>query len=155
MENRIPFSVVISVYKNDKAADFDVALRSITTEQTVKPNEVILVVDGPVPGEIDWVIRKYEEMNINLKVIRFAENQGHGNARRAGTASCTNEIVAIMDADDISVNDRFEKQLSVFEKDESIDVVGGNITEFVGDTNNIVGKRIVPTTDKEFCYSNV
>lgn len=149
MKSCVPFSVVISVYKNDKAENFDLALRSITVEQSIKPQEVVLVVDGPVSAEIDRVIRQYEQMDLNLKVIRFAENQGHGNARRVGTASCTNELVAIMDADDISVSDRFEKQLSVFENDGNLDVVGGNITEFIGDENNVVGKRVVPIKDEE------
>ena len=40
---------------------FDRALSSITDEQTIKPNEIVLVVDGPVSNEINNVINKYEK----------------------------------------------------------------------------------------------
>lgn len=144
---KMKFSVSVCVYGGDNAEHFACAVNSIL-DQTVTPDEVILVVDGPVSEEIDRVIRSYEE-NESFAVIRFAENQGHGNARRAGIAACRNELVAIMDADDISAPDRFEKQLAVFASDEDIDIVGGNITEFVGLPENVVARREVPVRDAE------
>lgn len=54
-----PFSVAISVYEKDNAEWFDRALESIIINQTVKPSEVVLVVDGPVPKSIQAVIDKY------------------------------------------------------------------------------------------------
>ena len=54
-----------------------------------------------------------------------------------------------MDADDISVPERFEKQLTVFENDKKLSVVGGNISEFIDNTENTVGSRIVPKKDAE------
>lgn len=75
------FSVLISVYKNDKAADFRTALESITTNQTLKPTEVVLVVEGPVPEETNRVISDAEDANPGLyKVVRFEQNQGLGIA---------------------------------------------------------------------------
>ena len=53
------FSLVMSVYRGDNPQYFDRALRSVLIEQTLKPSEFILVVDGPVPHEIDAVIDKY------------------------------------------------------------------------------------------------
>jgi glycosyltransferase involved in cell wall biosynthesis len=55
-------------------------------------------------------------MEIDLKTIYLPKNQGHGKARRASLENCANELVALMDADDISLAQRFEKQLSVFKK---------------------------------------
>ncbi len=141
------FSVSMCVYGKDNPEWFEVAVESILN-QSVKPSEVVLVVDGPVPREIDTVIGKYES-NCIFKIIRFHENQGHGNARREGLKACTNDIVAIMDADDISVYGRFEKQLSIFRSHPELDVVGGNITEFIGEETNIVGRRMVPCHDIE------
>ncbi len=140
------FSVSMCVYGKDDPVWFDTAVRSILN-QTVAPSEVVLVVDGPVPAELDIVIEKYEADPI-FKVIRFAENRGHGNARRAGLSACTNELVAIMDADDISAPDRFQRQLAVFAA-APVDIVGGNITEFVDRPENIVGQRTVPTGNAE------
>ena len=139
------FSVSMCVYGGDNPQWFTSAVESIL-HQTVPPSEVVLVVDGPVPEELDIVIRKYEE-NLLFHVIRLPENQGHGNARRTGLAACRHPMVAIMDADDISVPQRFEKQLSAFAANPRLDIVGGNIAEFVGTPENVVGKRIVPETD--------
>ena len=142
------FSVSICVYNGDDAKNFDTAMGSIFS-QTVVPDEVVLVVDGPVNGHIDEVIKKYENASEALKVIRLGENLGHGNARREGLSNCTYDLVAIMDADDICLPDRFEKQLNAFVDDDSLDIVGGNITEFIGEPDNIVGKRIVPQSDED------
>lgn len=141
------FSVAMCVYGRDNPDWFETAVNSILN-QTVTPNEVVLVVDGPVPTELDNVIKKYNNDDL-FHVLRFPENQGHGNARRAGLNACTNELVALMDADDVSSHDRFEKQLSLFEKDKSLDIVGGNIIEFTDDENNIVARRLVPSNDVE------
>ena len=143
----IKFSVSMCVYGKDNPKWFRVAVESIL-DQTCPPNEVVLVVDGPVPDELGTVINEYEK-NPVFKVIRLAENQGHGNARRTGLENCSNELVAIMDSDDISVPERFEQQIKMFESDPSIDIIGGNIAEFVGEIDNFVGKRIVPCSDLE------
>ena len=88
-------------------------------------------------------------MNIKFKVVYLPQNEGHGNARRKSLEQCTNEIVALMDADDISYANRFEKQLEVFAKNPDIDIVGGQITEFIDEPSNITGKREVPEKDKD------
>ena len=141
------FSVSMCVYGKDNPEWFETAVESIL-KQTVIPAEIVLVVDGPIPYELDTIIKKYESNNL-FKIIRFNQNQGHGKARRAGLEACTNELVAIMDADDISHHTRFEKQLSVFSIQPEIDIVGGNITEFIGEPDNIVGARIVPSSNRD------
>ena len=115
--DRCRFSVSMCVYGGDNANHFDLALESVYN-QTLPPDEVVLVVDGPVPNIIDEVIKKYEEHN-GFKIIRLAVNSGHGEARRIGLENCSNELVALMDSDDISVRDRFEKQICVFKDDDS------------------------------------
>lgn len=143
------FSVVMSVYKNDNAVFFDRALKSITVEQSVKPNEIVLVVDGPVGEDIDTVISKYEAEYPTVKAIRLEENKGLGNALKVAVDNCSFELVARMDSDDVAVSDRFEQQLRCFAEDDTLDVVGGDITEFIGDEDNLVGKRCVPTVHDE------
>ena len=143
----IDFSVSMCVYGKDNPDWFQTAVESVLN-QSVKPSEVVLVVDGPVPPELDAVIRKYECNNI-FTVIRFAENQGHGNARRAGLEACKNELVALMDADDINCYDRFEKQLKIFSENSACAVVGGNITEFIDTPLQSIGQRPVPCSDAE------
>lgn len=84
-----------------------------------------------------------------FKVIRLKENCGLGNALKVAVENCSNELIARMDSDDISVPTRFEQQLHYFSKNESIDVLGGNIAEFIGTEDNIVAYRDVPLDDCE------
>lgn len=146
MEN-LKFSVSMCTYAKDNPEWLKVAVESILNG-TVTPDEVVLVVDGPVPEELDDVISEYEQNPI-FKVIRLEKNMGHGEARRIGLENCTYELVALMDSDDISAKDRFQKQLECFAKDSTLAIVGGNITEFIDKPDNIVGKRVVPETDAE------
>lgn len=139
------FSVSMCVYGKDNPEWFRTAVNSIL-DQTRKPDEVVLVVDGPVPRALDDVINHFEQNSI-FKVIRLPENKGHGEARRVGLINCSNELVALMDADDISAEDRFEKQLALFESDPELTIVGGNITEFIGTPDNIVEARVVKSDD--------
>lgn len=141
------FSVSMCVYGGDNAGWFTTAIDSVLN-QTLLPREIILVVDGPVPDEMNEIIKKYEK-NTLFKVIRLAKNQGHGIARKAGLDACSHELVAIMDADDICAPNRFEKQIEAFKLTPDADVVGGMITEFVETPNNVVGTRIVPLVDDE------
>lgn len=141
------FSVSMCVYGGDNSEWFQTAVESILN-QSLKPDEVVLVVDGPIPDELNEIVKIYERNPI-FNVIRLEKNQGHGNARRMGLDNCKNELVAIMDADDISKSDRFEKQIEEFKKNQSLDIVGGNITEFIDDEKNIVAERVVPADDAE------
>lgn len=147
-----PFSVAMSVYKNDKAEWFDVALNSVV-KQTVKPNEIVMVVDGPICDELKSVIEKYDcickNNNIKMNTIYLKTNQGHGNASKIALENSSNEIVARMDSDDISTPNRFEQQIKIMSENPNIDIVGGDISEFIGADNNIVAKRIVPVSDIE------
>ncbi len=145
----LPFSVAISVYYKDNPIFFDRALQSITDNQTILPNEIVLVCDGPLNNQLDLVIEKYQRKYSNLKVIRFTENKGLGNALKEAVSNSSYELIARMDSDDVSVFDRFEQQLRFFGKNSKVDIVGGDITEFIGNENNIVGKRCVPVCDKD------
>lgn len=140
----LSFSVSMCVYKGDNPRHFKTAVDSILN-QTAKPDEVVLVVDGPVPAELDSIIKGFE--GEAFRVIRLKENTGHGNARRVGFENCKFDLIALMDADDISAPNRFERQLECFKRDEALDICGGDITEFIGDEANIIGTRSVPKTD--------
>ena len=140
------FSVSICVYGGDNAEYFDLAMQSIFN-QTLMPDEVVLVVDGPVGAEINNVISKYQ--GDILKVIRLEKNVGLGIARNVSLENCSHNLIALMDSDDISAPKRFEKQIKCFEKDDSISLVGGQIQEFIDTTDNIVGVRKVPLSDTE------
>ena len=141
------FSVSMCVYKNDNPKHFKEALESLIN-QTRQPDEIVLVVDGPIPKSINEVVLNCEGKKF-FKVIRLPENVGHGNARRKALENCSYELIALMDADDISVSDRFEKQLKCFKQNKDLSIVGGNIKEFINSVDNIIGIREVPQDDSE------
>lgn len=145
------FSVCMSVYHGDNAAFFKEAVGSLYA-QTRQPDEIVLVVDGPVGERINQVITSFESSHDSFKVIRLEKNSGHAIARQTGLNLAQYEYVAIMDSDDIAVPDRFEKQIEYFELHPETDVLGGQIDEFIGKPMNVVGKRIVPLTDSEIKY---
>lgn len=144
-----PFSIAMSVYQKDNAAFFDRALQSITEQQTIMPSEIVLVCDGPLNSDLDKVIDTYQTKYPIFNIIRLPQNKGLGNALKLAVEKASNELIARMDSDDVSVSDRFEQQLAFFRNHPEIDIVGGDITEFIGKEENIVGKRAVPTTDAE------
>jgi glycosyltransferase involved in cell wall biosynthesis len=142
------FSVSMCVYGKDNPEHFDEAITSIVN-QTVKPTEIVLVVDGPIPETIERVIQKHKSIahGYNLKVIYLDKNMGHGKARRICFDNCECDLIAIMDADDISVHNRFEKQIDFFERHPELSIVGGYIHEFTDSPDKCVGKRVVPADD--------
>lgn len=142
------FSVAMGVYHGDNPEYIRIAVKSIYDNQTVKPDEIVIVVDGPIPESIESVISELQEGR-PVRIVRFKENKGHAAARQAGLDAASNNLVAIMDADDISLPDRFERQLKALREHPQVAVVGGQIKEFIDDPNNVVGDRIVPISDSD------
>lgn len=144
------FSVITSVYKNDKPDFVREAFDSMLLRQTVKPTEIVLVQDGPVPLELVQLLAEYEETYPEIiHIIRLEKNGGLGNALKLGVENAKNEIVARMDSDDICLPNRFEKQLAYLEDHPECDIVGGQMTEFIDTPDNIVGRREVPLNNEE------
>lgn len=138
------FSVLMSVYRNDNPDYFLMALRSVWDRQTLRPSEVLLVVDGPVGAELNESIAAAEREIPVLIVHRLPENVGLGRALAAGLLQTSYDIVARMDSDDIALPDRFQSQMNHMRDNPGIAVVGGQISEFIDSENKIIGKRIVP-----------
>lgn len=142
-------SVLMSLYIKEKPefarACFDSLLR-----QTVQADEWVIVEDGPLSKEMYELLNEYQEKHPGLiKRIPFKENQGLGLALRAGVPECKNELIARMDTDDIAREDRFEKQLALFENKPDLDICGSQIAEFDESPNRIVSKRVVPIEDEK------
>lgn len=138
------FSVLMSVYKNDKAEYFRDALDSIIN-QTLPPNQIVIVKDGPLNEELNQIINDYLSRYKIIDIVESKINIGLGNALDLGMKHCKFDIIARMDSDDISVRDRFEKQIKCFIKDKDLSIVGSNISEIDIDKGNIIGYRVVPT----------
>ena len=140
------YSVLMSVYEKENPQFLRESVESMI-RQTVKPDEVVLVVDGPVFNNIKETVVNLEK-EYGLKVVYLSENKGLGNALNHGLEYCSNEIVARMDSDDISFKDRIEKELTLM-LSENADIVSGTVLEFVGNTDNVIASRKLPQTHSE------
>ena len=148
-ETTIPFSVLISVYKKEKAEYLKRALQSVIN-QTLKPTEIVIVKDGPLTKELDDCIEDFQKQNSKLfKILSFKENRGLGLALRDGVKACKYEYIARMDRDDISKPDRFEKQFNYLQKHPETALLGTWITEFSKDENNPDTVTKLPCTHQE------
>jgi len=143
------FSVFMSTYGKEEPKHLDAAIKSIVT-QSSPPNEIVLVKDGLLTERLEDVIAKWIQIFPGLfKVVPLPENRGLGVALQKGLRECSNNLVARMDADDISCQDRFEKQISFLEGNAEIDIVGSWIGEFVENPEKIITVRKVPITHNE------
>jgi len=137
--SEIKYSVLMSVYHKEQPEYLRDSINSMLN-QTIKPDEIILVKDGPLTEELEKVIYEYKDNPI-LNVVELKENVGLGKALNIGLTKCNNEIVARMDTDDISKPDRCEKQLLKLNQNEEISVVGSVVGEFIGESTNIVAYK--------------
>jgi len=137
------FSVLMSVYKNDRPDFLCQALDSIF-DQTLKPDEVVLVEDGALTPELYAVIEKYKSIYAEMQTVILEKNSGLGVALHEGLKHCKFELVARMDSDDISNLDRFEKQMAFLESHPEISLISGYIEEFNDDPKKIVSTRTIP-----------
>jgi GT2 family glycosyltransferase len=143
-----PFTLLVSTYGRDDPGFLHEAVLSSTVAQTRPPDEVVLVQDGPVPDALAEEIRTLVE-TLPMPVVHLPldDNVGLGPALDAGLAASTHEIVARMDADDVSVPERFARQIAVIEA--GADIVGSGLLEFGESVDDVVGRRTPPTDPDE------
>ncbi|MBO4786340.1 MAG: glycosyltransferase [Prevotella sp.] len=146
------FSIAMAVYKNDAPDYLRDALKSVI-DQTLKPNEIVIVGDGPISEEckktIEDMSHEAQHEGIDLVFLPQEENNGLGASLRLAVEHCRYDYIARMDADDLALPYRFEKQMKCFDEDPELSIVGGMITEFEGSPENIMDKRVLPLSDSE------
>lgn len=138
------YSVLMSVYYKENPVFLIQSIESMIN-QTVKPNEIVLICDGPLTKELNDIIDKYTKKYKKIfNVIRLKQNKGLGYALNLGVKNCKNELIARMDTDDVAKLNRCEKQLEVFNYNPNIGIVGSNIEEFSSNIDIIDTIRVVP-----------
>lgn len=137
------FSLLLPVWAGDRADYLTGAFRSSVQDQTRRPDHVVIVRDGPVPPELAATIaRLAAESPVPVDVLELDRNDGLGPALDAGLEACAHDVVARMDADDLSLPHRFAVQLPIIES--GVDLVGSGLQEFGDDPDEIVGLRTPP-----------
>ena len=143
------YSVLMSLYIKEKPEYLNLAIKSMV-EQTLKPDEIVIVKDGKITDELQKVLDKYDNENPGLfNIVGYEKNRGLGLALNYGLECCKNELVARMDTDDISMPNRCMKQVKAFEEHHEYAIVGSAVDEFYGTPENITARRVVPCTPDE------
>ena len=98
------FSVLMTTYNGETPENLDASLNSILIEQTVIPNQLVVVLDGPISDELKAVIDKYKQQFSDIvDVVDCPINQGQSKASAEGMKYIKYDLVARMDSDDICV----------------------------------------------------
>lgn len=139
------YSVLMSVYKNDDPNFLEEALFSIYDSQSEKPDEIVVVFDGPLTDELYRVLETFKKGKEEIvKYYPQESNKGLGEALRIGVGKCTGNYIFRMDSDDISHRDRFKIQKEYIESNPQIDVLGTDISEFNYSLNEKMRIRSCP-----------
>ena len=137
-----PFALLVSVYDGDRPDYVRRALRSAVADQTVRPDQVIIVRDGPVGAELAECLDEITATCVSpVTFVPLERNCGLGPALDRGLAASWYDVIARMDADDIAMPHRFEVQLPLI---ADADIVGSGLLEFVENTDQLVGQRVPP-----------
>lgn len=143
------YSVLMSVYKKEEPEYLKASIESILN-QTILPDQFIIIKDGPLTEKLDEVIAQAEKANPNLIDIICNEiNIGLGPSLAKGVLASKNELIARMDSDDYSAPERCERLLRLFEQDNDLGIAGCYESEFIDSIENVVAIHKVPETDEE------
>lgn len=133
-------SVVINVWGGDDPSSLRRSLSSIT-DQSRRPNEVVVVIDGPISKELETEILSFQEQDVFLtKLIRIPTPNGLWNARNIGVKAASFELVALNDADDVMHPERLQIQIKEMKR-LSADVCFTQVVEFNTKNEEIIGCR--------------
>lgn len=146
------YSVLMSVYYKADPRFLNDAINSML-KQTVKTNDFVIVCDGPLTQELNDILAHYDTENPGIfNYVRLEKNVGIGQAANIGLRICKNELVAKMDADDLSVPDRCERQLDCFKSNPKLSALGGYIEEFEEDPETPFSVRSVPVNYEDILH---
>lgn len=142
------YSVLTTLYKNDNPTFLRQSIDSMIV-QSIRTNDYVIVEDGPITKELEQVLEDYCSQYDFFHIVKLEENGGLGAALRAGIKECKNELVARLDADDLSVPERCELQLREFERDFELAIVGSDMYEFDEDPQKIKDLKKMPITTEQ------
>lgn len=139
-------SVIMSTYKEDERLLRE-SIESILN-QTYRDFEYIIILDYPDNDVHKSVIEEYALKDDRIHFYINEKNMGLTDSLNRGLSLCHGEYIARMDADDISLPDRLERQMKYLEKNH-YDLIGG-ITEMINENGSLLYSiKSVPTDPKK------
>ncbi|WP_272356143.1 glycosyltransferase [Acinetobacter baumannii] len=146
----ILFSILLSLYHKEKPEYLAKCFESIWDNQSLKPSEIVLVLDGPIGEQLTTSVQEWQvKIGEKLKVVALPQNVGLGKALNEGLKQCSSDWVFRMDTDDICTSDRFEKQLAFIEQNPDVVLFSSQVMEFNQDITDADVIKSVPLTHDE------
>ena len=142
MPDPATISVLLPVHAGVEPPVLRESLESVL-RQTRPADEIVVVEDGPLSVRHEEILNAAERRHPAVLRIRLRTNQGAGVANQAGLLAASGDWIAKVDADDISVQGRFEAQLSELAR-SGADLCGSAMLEFDGDPINVTARRDAP-----------
>lgn len=143
-------TVLMSVYRKTSPEELRMSYESITIEQTVSPTKAVLIIDGDITDDLEKMIYKLKQIKtVDLTIVRMENNGGLAIALDSGLKAVKTELIARMDSDDISINERIEIQLNEFNTNPKLAVFGGSVLEFEKEVADGILVRQMPENDKD------
>lgn len=137
-------SVVLPVHAGVDADHWGLALDSVA-HQSLPATEIVIVEDGPLTPAHARVLEAFTATGAPVVRVVLPVNGGAGIANQAGLAAATGTWIAKVDADDICLPERFERQVAALAR-SGADLCGAAMLEFVGTPDNVVAIRSSPLT---------
>lgn len=139
-------SIVMSTY-NETGEELKDAINSILG-QTFKDYEYIIVLDNPNNEEHKIIVEKFANQDSRIKYIINKENIGLASSLNKGIDLAKGKYIARMDADDISMPERLEKEYNFLEGHKEISIVSTNKIIINQDGKELYKAKKLPTQDK-------
>ena len=141
-------SVLMSLYAKENPDYVRKAVMSMIT-QTRRPDEIIIVEDGPLTEDLYHVLEDVKNSSdVPVRSVQLKQNSGLGIALLEGLKACSQEYTARMDADDIAHEDRLEKEYAYLSAHPDVSAVGSWIAEFETE-GEILRQKTMPCSYEE------
>jgi len=148
-ESQPLISVIMPVYNGEKY--LHEAVESILA-QTLADFELIVIDDGSTDRSAA-ILESFRQNDARVIVQHHSQNQGIVAANNTGLAIARGKYIARMDADDISLPERFEKQAAFLETHPEIDIIG-SARQMINEHGHFIGGLTMPLEDLALRWAN-
>jgi glycosyltransferase involved in cell wall biosynthesis len=140
-----PFTLLLSVYDGDRPDFLERAFRSAVDGQTLPPDQVVIVRDGPVREELAACLDRLQGGSpVPVTMVALERNRGLGPALDSGLAASRHDVIARMDADDVAMPERFARQAAALDAHPNVAALGSACL-VIGHDDTTLGHRNPPT----------
>jgi len=129
-------SIIIPYYKKKRYIELSI---NSALEQTYKNFEIIIIYDDESKEDLN-LLKNIIKKDKRIKLVINKKNLGAGNSRNKGLKLSKGKFIAFLDADDLWLKDKLQKQL--FFMNKKMINISHTSYHIINNKNKIIGKRI-------------